>query len=115
MEENSNNVNSETPVVRPATEFDIFAPTPDINVQATHTSLCPTCNQHVQINVDLNRKCPQCQKQVVIRQNRSNRENFIACSGYPSCRWTMSIRNYLRWTEPKPPPSNDGDDRKIFI
>lgn len=108
-----------TPIVPaiPATQFDTPPPAPVQPIlRPAHHNRCPTCNQTVKINVDLNRKCPQCNKQVVIRKNRTNHEDFIGCSGYPNCRWTMSVRKYLLWTEPNGRTEKpDDEERKIFI
>ena len=39
---------------------------------------------------DAGKECPQCKKPLVIRKSRSGTE-FIACSGFPRCRYTESL------------------------
>lgn len=42
-------------------------------------------------NVEVGRNCPQCNKPLVFRINKRNRTKFIACSGFPECRYVESI------------------------
>jgi DNA topoisomerase-1 len=44
-------------------------------------------------------ECPECGRQLLVRWNRYGR--FLACSGYPECRYTASIDQKER-AEPKP-------------
>ena len=39
---------------------------------------------------DAGKECPQCKKPLVIRKSRAGTE-FIACSGFPKCRYTESL------------------------
>ncbi len=36
-------------------------------------------------------KCPQCQKDLLVRKARKSGKRFIGCSGYPDCRVTYSL------------------------
>ncbi|MEE3928044.1 type I DNA topoisomerase [Mycoplasmopsis ciconiae] len=38
----------------------------------------------------LDELCPECQKQLIIRYNKK-RQKFIACTGFPNCKYTRSI------------------------
>lgn len=49
---------------------------------------------------DAGKECPQCKKPLVIRKSRSGTE-FIACSGFPRCRYTESL------TQPAAPIKTD--------
>ena len=44
---------------------------------------------HKKVEVELDEKCPQCGKNLVKRKGR--RGLFIACSGYPKCRFTKKL------------------------
>ena len=52
------------------------------------------------------RKCPKCEKPLILRSGRFG--NFLACSGYPECRFTVSADkegNPLfpeKWPDPCP-------------
>ena len=105
---------SQTIPVVATNNIELTPPAPPVHRNANEHR-CPTCNQMVQIKVDLNRKCPQCNKQVVIRKNRTSGNDFIGCSGYPNCRWTMSVRRYLLWTEGTTPQAGEEEGRKMFI
>jgi len=35
--------------------------------------------------------CPLCGKSLVVRVNRKNSNQFVGCSGYPSCRYTKAM------------------------
>ncbi|WP_343251732.1 type I DNA topoisomerase [Mycoplasma amphoriforme] len=38
------------------------------------------------------RNCKECDKDLIYRFNRRSREKFIACSGYPDCRYNESLK-----------------------
>lgn len=44
--------------------------------------------------IETAKRCPACQKEVLIRTNRQTQRNFLGCSGYPICRWTYSPYGY---------------------
>src|SRR5512138_487222 len=44
---------------------------------------------HLPVPVDLEEKCPQCGKKLKLRMGKNGL--FVACSGYPSCTFTMHI------------------------
>jgi ssDNA-binding Zn-finger/Zn-ribbon topoisomerase 1 len=35
--------------------------------------------------------CPECGEPLTVRKNRTTDELFLACTGYPSCRYTEEI------------------------
>ncbi len=41
----------------------------------------------------LDHQCPRCQKDLVRRHSGKTGEDFIGCSGYPSCTYTEQIKN----------------------
>lgn len=54
-----------------------------------------TATQELEItrlaDVTVGRDCPKCGKPLLIKTNRSNQTKFIACSGFPACRYVESI------------------------
>ncbi len=39
-------------------------------------------------------KCPDCGKDLIVRENRKTKELFIGCTGYPNCDYSQSIDDY---------------------
>jgi restriction system protein len=37
-------------------------------------------------------QCPKCGREMLVRTNRKSGEPFLGCSGYPSCRYTRSLK-----------------------
>jgi len=75
---------------------------------------CPICSQPVQVNLSF--KCPSCANQLVIRKNRTNGNEFVGCSKFPTCKWTMNIKKFLIYSSGGPVSSVDGEElRKIDI
>lgn len=35
-------------------------------------------------------KCPECDADLVLRENRRTGDEFWGCSNYPKCKWSMS-------------------------
>jgi DNA topoisomerase I len=44
--------------------------------------------------------CPECGRELAVRWNRYGR--FLACTGYPECRYTQSLDDEQKKAEPKP-------------
>jgi DNA topoisomerase-1 len=50
-------------------------------------------------------KCTMCGKPIVVRYGR--RGKFLACSGYPDCRFTKSIAKDGKTTATEPEPTGE--------
>ena len=44
----------------------------------------------------ITKPCPECGRALVIRTNRANDSQFVACTGYPSCQHTEAVPETLR-------------------
>lgn len=36
-------------------------------------------------------KCPRCGQPTIIRQNSESSDHFLACTGFPKCKWTSPV------------------------
>ena len=39
--------------------------------------------------------CPQCGNVLVNRTNKSNNNEFLGCSGYPNCKYTSKLTDFI--------------------
>jgi ssDNA-binding Zn-finger/Zn-ribbon topoisomerase 1 len=73
-------------------------------------------------DIQLSKACPECGRELKIRENRENGNQFLGCSGWPQCKHTEAIPETLKMqlagaptlfdvpTEPRPAV----DDRPVF-
>lgn len=40
--------------------------------------------------------CPECGRDLVVRRNRQNDSEFLGCTGYPECRHTEGLPEFLK-------------------
>jgi len=77
------------------------------------------------IDVTANVACPRCGAPMVTRRNRSSGEEFLGCSGFPSCRATLAFatgQSSSRKAAPFKPRvwkagrrREFGDDMELFV
>lgn len=65
-------------------------------------------NQNKQQSELLDRKCPECSKQLIKRFNKKN-QPFIACTGFPECRYIESLTT--KTTKSKGSKSSKSDSK----
>jgi ssDNA-binding Zn-finger/Zn-ribbon topoisomerase 1 len=47
-------------------------------------------------DIAVNKICPDCEENLVVRVNRQNGKLFLGCINYPDCNYTRSIPNDLK-------------------
>lgn len=46
-------------------------------------------------DIAVNKKCPYCEENLVVRVNRQTGKLFLGCMNYPDCKYTQSIPDDL--------------------
>jgi DNA topoisomerase-1 len=54
------------------------------------------------VAIELDRECPECGEKLLLRKGRFG--EFIACSGFPKCRFTENVKKEGEEENPKPKP-----------